>query len=405
MERKPPTLLRIRKAARYGQLKRVTPDVRWNVLPAGKDGQLKVLVNSRTSLSILDLGLRSNSNTKLGSAFELSVHQTLSSGVTSATSLNLDQPISYLARTPNGRGLLAVGTNGQNTVWTIGTRAEGTKAMGRLTGRGQWSMGSEKEGNVAASAIFAGGRGLVRATDDRITLHHVNSDGTVTSGIDLPSFHAGDNIQVIIATSDVDDGVTARDTRTQQTYIIAACMDAVVYVWLVEGAGTSVIGPEGYIPTARLMSRYALGGASSALPALVLPVDPMGWHTSTVEWEDHAALQDMVLTISQSGDLEFWMPKTQNDESSGGAPHLGESWARTGLVHSGKSSVVLARCSARKKTALGECVLSEQGAGILMYPSTLQSIKSCPPRSSASGTHSSPSFRPVLSILKPTGNR
>jgi hypothetical protein len=279
----------------------------------------------------------------------------------------VDQPVSYLARTPNGRGLLSVGTNGQHTVWTIGTQADGTDAVGRLAGRAQWNMANGKEdGCVTASAIFAGARGLVRAADDKVTLHHVNSDGTFTSGIDLPSFRAGDKIEVIVATSDVDDGVTARETRTQQTYIIAACEDAAVYVWLVEGAGTSVIGPEGYIPTARLMSRYVLGARddqttkasdSTTLPAFVLPVDPMGWHTSTVDWESHAALQDMVLTISQSGDLEFWKPTTQDDASSDGSPRLGRTWSRTGLVHSGKSSLVLARCSARKKTALGEYLL------------------------------------------------
>jgi hypothetical protein len=81
----------------------------------------------------------------------------------------------------------------------------------------------------------------------------------------------------------------------------------------------------------------------------------MGWHTSTVDWKNHTALQDVILTISQQGDLEFWMPTTEMDpETLDRSPRLGKSWARTGHVHSGKSNLVKARCSARKKTVLGE---------------------------------------------------
>jgi hypothetical protein len=266
-----------------------------------------------------------------------------------------------------------VGLEGQHTIWTIGTQAEGAAAMGRLSGRAQWTAtlaepklqdsngATDDPGYVAA--IFAGGRGFVRAGHgNKVTLHHVDEDGTVTSGIDLPDFVPSDKVSVLVATSDVDDGVTARDRRTQATYVIAACGDGTVYVWVVHGAGTADREPEGYTPTARLMSRSPLvshhtprENGPTADPAFVLPVDPMGWHTSTVDWKNHTALQDVILTISQQGDLEFWMPTTETDpETSDQSPRLGRSWTRTGHVHSGKSNLVKARCSARKKTVLGE---------------------------------------------------
>src|SRR4051812_48892408 len=213
MERKPPTLLRVRKAGRYGRLPLSATqnlfETTWRILAGGPNRKPKLLIQLPLAgtLSLFAVSLRSTLTAKLGSAFE--VHERRTASHTSAwlSSLNLSQPISYLTRTPNGRGILAVGTQGQHTVWTIGTQAEGAAAMGRLAGRAQWTAspsGPPQEGGNGATcdreyiaAIFAGGRGFVRAGHgDRVTLHHVDDDGTVTSGIDLPDLVSSDRISV-----------------------------------------------------------------------------------------------------------------------------------------------------------------------------------------------------------------
>lgn len=69
----------------------------------------------------------------------------------------------------------------------------------------------------------------------------------------------------------------------------------------------------------------------SAHPAVILPVDPMVWNSSVSE---------MILSISEEGDLNFW------------APEANHTWRKTGSVKTGRKNISRARCSTAKKTVL-----------------------------------------------------
>jgi hypothetical protein len=105
-------------------------------------------------------------------------------------------------------------------------------------------------------------------------------------------------------------------------------------------------------------------------PHMIMPVDPMGWHQSVIDWKVETPLQDMILTVTEDGVLEFWTPRLgahlSSDKADGHAPHvcvdeaIGHTaavelpWRRTSVVRTGKANVVMARCSSRKKTVLSE---------------------------------------------------
>lgn len=85
-------------------------------------------------------------------------------------------------------------------------------------------------------------------------------------------------------------------------------------------------------------------------PWLILPVDPMAWGMKN-EWVEHDAL----LSISEEGELAFWIPEDRqviNGLSTLNSGHSG--WRCTGKVKTGRRPIRKARCSSAKKTALGK---------------------------------------------------
>ncbi|KAG8835972.1 regulator of (H+)-ATPase in vacuolar membrane [Serendipita sp. 399] len=66
-------------------------------------------------------------------------------------------------------------------------------------------------------------------------------------------------------------------------------------------------------------------------PNMIVPVDPMIWNKTASE---------LLLSVSEEGDLEFWAPEGRT------------SWKRTGHVATGKKNIIKARCSSAKKTVL-----------------------------------------------------
>ncbi|KAJ3750593.1 RAVE protein 1 C terminal-domain-containing protein [Lentinula detonsa] len=82
-------------------------------------------------------------------------------------------------------------------------------------------------------------------------------------------------------------------------------------------------------------------------PCLILPVDPMAWGMKN-EWVEHDAL----LSISEEGELAFWVPEDRqiSGSSTSSIDHFG--WRCTGKVKTGRRQIRKARCSSAKKTAL-----------------------------------------------------
>lgn len=79
----------------------------------------------------------------------------------------------------------------------------------------------------------------------------------------------------------------------------------------------------------------------SSPPQKILPVDPMSWSSNQGTESEH----DVLLSISSTGELEFWVPED----------NVAQPWRRTGKVRTGRIGMRKARCSSAKKTALSMC--------------------------------------------------
>lgn len=78
-----------------------------------------------------------------------------------------------------------------------------------------------------------------------------------------------------------------------------------------------------------------------------------------MDWETDTPLQDMVVTVTDEGVIEFWTPKLgqhlvghRRSKVDGNDPNA--AWTRSSVVRTERKNVVNARCSSRKKTVLGE---------------------------------------------------
>lgn len=292
--------------------------------------------------------------------------------------VELEHNIDHFVRTPNGRGLLAMTESGEVGVWykeRLGKIARDGPAPRAIIGKGQWTEASRPR----SSAIFAKGRAIVFYTVDevgigKISLQHLDQDASSpTPAVTLPDFELdlGDDIAMLLAVSDIDDGFAGRGRRTQRAIIMAASRQGHAWVWRVDSRLLSTVSEDINVddpPVITSVSHYTLpieGGE----PHLILPVDPMGWHQSVIDWKNMTPLQDMILTVSKSGVLEFWSPELGHHfkdeiahcERKGarrhGSSHPAEGdapWRRTGTVRTGRKDALNARCSSRKKTVLSK---------------------------------------------------
>ena len=177
----------------------------------------------------------------------------------------------------------------------------------------------------------------------------------------MPEFdlEGDDDVAMLLAVSDVDDGISGKGRRTQRAVVMTVTKSGQAWCWRVTSTTNEVDNDK---PDIQLLHKYRLPIQGGSSPALVLPVDPMGWHTSVIDWKSDTPLQDMVLTISTAGVLEYWQPRLgQHLAMQGGAKEGGklngvdgEAWVRSGFVDTGRTNVVMARCSSRKKTVLSE---------------------------------------------------
>ena len=266
---------------------------------------------------------------------------------------------------------MAVCEEGEVGVWSkekVGKPIKGTPTPRTLAGKGHWTLPKTPQ----HSAIFAKGRAIVFFTKDdtggTITLQHLDpGKSTPSTGVPLPEFdlEEGDDLAMLLAVSDIDDGISGKDRRTQRAVIMAVTTSGQAWCWRVTSlnAITTSNGDEPDVqPELRLLHTYRLPIQGGSSPALVLPVDPMGWHTSVINWKSDTPLQDMVLTISESGVLEYWQPRlgqhlaaeadTSKVRGLDAIIKKSDPWVRSGSVDTGRSNVSMARCSSRKKTVL-----------------------------------------------------
>ena len=292
-----------------------------------------------------------------------------------SVNVQLSHNIDHFVRTPNGRGLIALTKSGEIGVWYkehLSKSINDEPSTHTIVGKGQWTEKTAPK----ASAVFAKGRAIVFYAHDgfegTITLQHLDERATSPMpALLLPQFELelGDDIAMLMGVSDIDDGYSNRGRRTQSAIIMAASKQGHAWVWKVTSRDISTTSADTAIddtPEVVLLSHYVLPVEGDE-PYLILPVDPMGWHQSTIDWKNNVPLQDMILTVSKSGVLEFWSPELGH-HYEGEQPHAERHkagsrtdgdlpWKRTGIVRTGRENVSAARCSSRKKTVLGELKL------------------------------------------------
>jgi hypothetical protein len=88
-----------------------------------------------------------------------------------------------------------------------------------------------------------------------------------------------------------------------------------------------------------------------------MPVDPMAWSRSLPQIllsqedfymaESAGKREDVLVSISDIGELAFWVPDISGEGSK-------ISWRCTGKINTGRKSIGMARCSSAKKTVLGD---------------------------------------------------
>lgn len=82
-------------------------------------------------------------------------------------------------------------------------------------------------------------------------------------------------------------------------------------------------------------------------PVAILPVDPMEWAVRE---------KDLLLSVSEDGGLQFWVPDAQIDSNERGRRgQQASAWRCTGSVNSRRRGLFKARCSSTKKSVLGAC--------------------------------------------------
>jgi hypothetical protein len=435
LDRKPPTLIQSGLLAAFTGEVEVPPSSAGVILPGET-----VYVGFPACGSHADITSLSLSLLDLLSSMPDSFSQATPPTDFEAMSVLMTQDISAFVRTPNGRGLLAIGQEGEIGIWEkrrVGKAqhvANGPKRVA-LVGKGQWTA---PETPILYS-IYAKGRGIASyfkgPNGPQVVLQHLDpGDGTPSEAVPMPQFDLkdGDDIKMLLAVSNIDDGYSARKRRTRRAVIMAVAASGEAWVWRIDPAPTSPrleltgspldltpqklptdlashsptrsvrledspvarhvrmredssggspvarsVGsldtPRGssFIyrsekPTVTLISHSVLPVEGGQKPRFIVPVDPMGWHSSTVDWESDTPLQDMVVTVSESGVLEFWRPRlgqhlpghrrgTVYGDMANHAPSVTAAWTRTGVVRTDKTDVIRARCSSRKKTVLGRC--------------------------------------------------
>lgn len=162
-----------------------------------------------------------------------------------AMSVLMSQDIECFVRTPNGRGLLAIGKDGEVGTWEkrkIG-KVHNSITSPALVGKGQWMAPA----TPIIYAIYAKGRGVVSYYKDPskgpiVVLQHLDpGDGTPTEPVPMPDFSPaeGDEIKFLLAVSDIDDGYSPRRRRTKRAIIIAVAESGMTWVWRIDPAPTS----------------------------------------------------------------------------------------------------------------------------------------------------------------------
>lgn len=198
----------------------------------------------------------------------------------------------------------------------------------------------------------------------------------------LPGLPKDETLTTLIGLSNIDDGISPSSLTPSHSLVLAASASGKVYSWsLVRSEGP--VGEASHEPKVELLSTFELptpveaeeeGVDESGAIVDILPVDPMAWRSTVVDWSGTGPsgetggvprpLQDLLLVVRAGGQLEYWSPweggfARGHSWSLGGCVKTGKTLARAGTTLAGGReagadgrSPVRIRCSSAKKTVL-----------------------------------------------------
>lgn len=234
-------------------------------------------------------------------------------------------------RTSDGEGLGALRMAGAAESWRVGPGGR------ELRGKRRWKLGADVDFVVVLErgGLFMTWLELIRTVDHpyiRLGKHTV----TYSSATQLLTFHDASPVFISVPPLISLFSAPAVVQIPGVTQLIGITEDrSIALIDLILPAHTDDV------PTIKLREITSLPLASPCIA--ILPVDPMTWGdpgSPEAEPSEH----DVLLSVSQDGELSFWIP------GNGGQK---VSWRCTGVVKTGRTTFSLAQCSAAKKTVLG----------------------------------------------------
>ncbi|KAJ3552447.1 hypothetical protein NM688_g4146 [Phlebia brevispora] len=215
-------------------------------------------------------------------------------------------------RTPNGDALGVLRTDGSVETWTVDHH-----------GRGQVrnSLKINETGAVDQLVVLERGECFVTysSSTGRLTLYPSQPSDPVSMDIppitalfNLPSGNLPSRIMLIGVTTSQTVLLVNADIGSQSTNIAAS------------------------------LSRYEESSLPSSSLKMIIPVDPMGW-TSSYSRDTHPANHDVLLSVSEDGELAFWIPERNKGTIK---------WRCTSRVNTGRKDIRMAACSSAKKSVL-----------------------------------------------------
>ncbi|TCD69890.1 regulator of (H+)-ATPase in vacuolar membrane [Steccherinum ochraceum] len=212
-------------------------------------------------------------------------------------------------RTSDGEGLGALRMAGAAESWRVGPGGR------ELKGKRRWNLGAD----VDFVVVLERGKYIVTYSS---TTHLLSFHDASPVSIPVPLLISLFSAPVIVQTPGVTQLIGITEDRT------IALIDLTIPTHTND------------VPTIKLREITSLPLASPSIA--ILPVDPMTWGdpgSSEAEPAEH----DVLLSVSQDGELSFWIPSNGGKEVS---------WRCTGVVKTGRTSFSLAQCSSAKKTVL-----------------------------------------------------
>ncbi|PCH33750.1 hypothetical protein WOLCODRAFT_129949 [Wolfiporia cocos MD-104 SS10] len=242
-------------------------------------------------------------------------------------------------RTPEGDGVAAMYADGSGATWRA------SRGGHQLVRKGGWDANVEVEGGAERDGSGRG-RGrvdkVVVLDQGKCFVTYSPADGCLTMHATPPATLAVPPLLSLFSlpsstNTNVDEPLTLVGVTEDHTILLISAS----------------LPPS---PALDLQSESSLPLPKP--PKLILPVDPMAWSGSYAETRG-AESHDVLLSVSEEGDLAFWVPSTStskqvkvNGAITNGNESQGRGWSCTGRVRTGRRGFSRAACSSAKKSVL-----------------------------------------------------